>query len=378
MDVITVAQLENHMAKNRFLSSKRKNPVRQSGGYAFGALAADGVPFYAETRKTGVSFMEFVREYPSAVSFPVMLLVAALAVLSLVPIAETRTGFYRTGVRVLHSDTAIETSLRRLVVPEVRAENLSAESIANIPESIRVVSFSEYRVRNGDTVSAIQHRSGLRNLSSILSVNNIDNARRIRPGQLLRIPSTDGIQYTVVRGDSLQGIANRYGIEVTSLLDANDLANATLVPGQNLFIPGASMSTMALRRAMGELFLTPLRGRLTSPYGYRRDPFTGVRTFHTGIDLAAPVGTPIKATLDGRIATTGYSAVYGNYVIVTHDGGYQSLYAHMHRIQVKRGQWVTQGGILGLVGNTGYSTGPHLHFSVYRNGKMVNPASLLN
>jgi murein DD-endopeptidase MepM/ murein hydrolase activator NlpD len=138
------------------------------------------------------------------------------------------------------------------------------------------------------------------------------------------------------------------------------------------------MSTMALRRAMGELFLTPLRGRLTSPYGYRRDPFTGVRTFHTGIDLAAPVGTPIKATLDGRIATTGYSAVYGNYVIVTHDGGYQSLYAHMHRIQVKRGQWVTQGGILGLVGNTGYSTGPHLHFSVYRNGKMVNPASLLN
>jgi len=260
----------------------------------------------------------------------------------------------------------------------VRAENLSAESIANIPESIREVSFSEYRVRNGDTVSAIQHRSGLRNLSSILSVNNIDNARRIRPGQLLRIPSTDGIQYTVVRGDSLQGIANRYGIEVTSLLDANDLANATLVPGQNLFIPGASMSTMALRRAMGELFLTPLRGRLTSPYGYRRDPFTGVRTFHTGIDLAAPVGTPIKATLDGRIATTGYSAVYGNYVIVTHDGGYQSLYAHMHRIQVKRGQWVTQGGILGLVGNTGYSTGPHLHFSVYRNGKMVNPASLLN
>jgi len=378
MDVITVAQLENHMVKNRFLSSKRKNPVRQSGGYAFGALAADGVPFYAEARKTGVSFMEFVREYPSAVSFPVMLLVAALAVLSLVPIAETRTGFYRTGVRVLHSDTAIETSLRRLVVPEVRAENLTTESIANIPESIREVSFSEYRVRNGDTVSAIQHRSGLRNLSSILSVNNIDNARRIRPGQLLRIPSTDGIQYTVVRGDSLQGIANRYGIEVTSLLDANDLANATLVPGQNLFIPGASMSTMALRRAMGELFLTPLRGRLTSPYGYRRDPFTGVRTFHTGIDIAAPVGTPIKATLDGRIATTGYSAVYGNYVIITHDGGYQSLYAHMHRIQVKRGQRVTQGGILGLVGNTGYSTGPHLHFSVYRNGKMVNPASLLN
>lgn len=378
MDVITVAQLENHMAKNRFLSSKRKNPVRQRGGYAFGALAADGVPFYAEARKAGVSFMEFVREYPSAVSFPVMLLVAALAVLSLVPIAETRTGFYRTGVRALPSDTAIETSLRRMVVPEVRAENLSAESIASIPESIREVRFSEYRVRNGDTVSAIQHRSGLRNLSSILSVNNIDNARRIRPGQLLRIPSTDGIQYTVVRGDSLQGIANRYGIEVTSLLDANDLANATLVPGQNLFIPGASLSTMALRRAMGELFLTPLRGRLTSPYGYRRDPFTGVRTFHTGIDLAAPVGTPIKATLDGRIATTGYSAVYGNYVIITHDGGYQSLYAHMHRIQVKRGQWVTQGGILGLVGNTGYSTGPHLHFSVYRNGKMVNPASLLN
>ena len=149
-------------------------------------------------------------------------------------------------------------------------------------------------------------------------------------------------------------------------------------PGQTLFIPGGSLSTMALRRAMGELFISPVLGRLTSPYGYRKDPFTGVRSFHTGIDIAAPTGTAIKATLDGKVATTGYSPVYGNYVIITHDAGYQSLYGHMSTINVLRGQNVIQGARLGSVGNTGYSTGSHLHFSVYRNGKMVNPSSLLN
>ncbi len=379
MDVITVAQLENHISKKRFPSFSRRDTAVSGGFYPTDILPAAGMmPFPPADTAPRFSTRAFLREYPSVVSFPALFMVAALALIALVPFAEQRIGMYRTSIVRLHGDTALESSMRRLVVPEARAEQLSVETIANIPESIRVVSFSEYRVRNGDTVSGIQNRFGLRSLSSILSVNDIANARRIRPGQVLRIPSVDGINHTVVRGDTLQALANRYGIAVTALLDSNDLVDASLVPGQVLFVPGASMTTMALRRAMGELFVRPVRGRISSPFGYRNDPFTGVRTFHTGIDIAAPTGTSIKVTLDGRVATTGYSPVYGNYVIVTHDGGYQSLYAHMSRIRVNRGQWVVQGSVLGTVGNTGYSTGPHLHFSVYRNGKMVNPASLLH
>jgi murein DD-endopeptidase MepM/ murein hydrolase activator NlpD len=134
---------------------------------------------------------------------------------------------------------------------------------------------------------------------------------------------------------------------------------------------------MDLRKALGELFVTPVMGRLTSPFGYRSDPFTGVRTFHTGIDIAAPTGTAVKATLDGKIATTGFSSVYGNYVIVTHGEGYQSLYAHLSSVSVKRGQRITQSAVIGRVGNTGYSTGSHLHFSVYKHGKMIDPKSVL-
>lgn len=369
MDVITVAQLENHISKKRFPSVTRRAAPSVSGFFPTDNSSAPA-PRY--------SVFTCIREYPAAFSFPVLFLLAALVLVSLVPFAEQRVGLYRTGILSVPGDSVLESSMRRLVVPEVRAEQLSAETIASIPESIREVSYLEYRVRNGDTISGIQNRFGLRNLSSILSVNSIANARRIRPGQVLRIPSIDGITHTVVRGDTLEALAGRYGTDVTAILDSNDLADAALVPGQVLFIPGASMTTMALRRAMGELFITPVRGRISSPFGYRSDPFTGVRTFHTGIDIAAPSGTSIKVTLDGRVATTGYSPVYGNYVIVTHDGGYQSLYAHMSRIRVSRGQWVVQGGVLGTVGNTGYSTGSHLHFSVYRNGKMVNPASLLH
>jgi len=181
----------------------------------------------------------------------------------------------------------------------------------------------------------------------------------------------------VTRGDSLARISNLFSVPVNAILDANDLSAANLVAGQKLFIPGATLSNSDLRKALGELFLYPIQGRLTSVFGYRADPFTGVRTFHTGIDLAGPIGTPIKATLEGKVAATGWSTVFGNYVILSHSDGYQSLYGHMSYIGVKKGQSVIQGSIIGKVGNTGYSTGSHVHLSIYKNGKMIDPLSVL-
>jgi murein DD-endopeptidase MepM/ murein hydrolase activator NlpD len=131
--------------------------------------------------------------------------------------------------------------------------------------------------------------------------------------------------------------------------------------------------------ALGELFKCPItaKWRLSSPYGNRADPFTGVKKFHTGMDMAAPTGTPVKAALDGKVVAVSFNQVYGNYVIISHINGYQSLYAHLHTATAKVGQRINQGDKLGLVGSTGYSTGPHLHFTVYKNGKLVNPQELI-
>ncbi|MCR4580412.1 MAG: M23 family metallopeptidase [Treponema sp.] len=242
------------------------------------------------------------------------------------------------------------------------------------------VTYQTYKVRSGDTISGIAIKFGLRNISTLISVNDIGNVRQLAAGQKLRIPSVDGIIYTVKKGDSLNGISTKYGISLDNLLDVNDLTKETLTAGQQLFIPGVGLDAGTLRNAMGELFTMPIAAkfRWSSPYGYRADPFTGVKTFHTGTDMACPTGTPILASMSGRVMKVGtMHRIYGNYVIIDHGNGYQTLYAHMSKVIAAKGQWVSQGTRIGLVGSTGYSTGPHLHFTVYKNGKLVDPMSVL-
>ena len=241
------------------------------------------------------------------------------------------------------------------------------------------VTFSEYKVRSGDTISGISRKFGLSNISTLIAVNGISNVRQLRAGQNLKIPSADGLVHSVKSGDSLSSLSVKYGVTVEDLLDVNDLESQVLTAGQILFIPGARLSSETLRMAMGELFTWPLKGswRLTSNYGRRADPFTGVTSFHTGIDMAMPSGTPVYSSMSGKIESVGYTNIFGNYVIIKHVNGYQTLYAHLTKSLVKSGQNVAQGAKIGLVGSTGYSTGPHLHFTVFKNGKLVDPMTVL-
>lgn len=241
------------------------------------------------------------------------------------------------------------------------------------------VTFSEYKVRSGDTISGISRKFGLSNISTLIAVNGISNVRQLKAGQNLKIPSADGLVHSVKSGDSLSSLSVKYGVTVEDLLDVNDLESQVLTAGQILFIPGARLSSETLRMAMGELFTWPLKGswRLTSNYGRRADPFTGVTSFHTGIDMAMPSGTPVYSSMSGKIESVGYTNIFGNYVIIKHVNGYQTLYAHLTKSLVKSGQNVAQGAKIGLVGSTGYSTGPHLHFTVFKNGKLVDPMTVL-
>ena len=114
---------------------------------------------------------------------------------------------------------------------------------------------------------------------------------------------------------------------------------------------------------------------VTSEYGYRIHPLQGVQKFHSGIDVGAGAGTPIYAAAAGTVATATYNDSYGNYVLINHGGGNSTLYAHMSSMAVSSGAYVTQGQVIGYVGSTGWSTGPHLHYEVRLNGSTVNPLS---
>ena len=243
----------------------------------------------------------------------------------------------------------------------------------------KVISYQTYKVKSGDTISSIALKFGLTNISTLISVNGIENVRTLRAGQKLRIPNQDGISISVSKGQSLTGLSAKYKVSLEEILDANDLSSRTLTVGQELFIPGAKMDSNSLRKAMGELFSYPVkdRYRLTSLFGPRADPFTGVRSNHTGVDMACPTGTPIYSAMSGKVVYVGWSNIFGNYVIINHGNGYQSLYGHMSKTLCRTGKTVAQGEKIGLVGSTGYSTGPHLHFTVYKNGKLVDPMTLL-
>jgi len=122
----------------------------------------------------------------------------------------------------------------------------------------------------------------------------------------------------------------------------------------------------------------PVRGWVTSPYGNRTSPFSGILKFHEGIDIAAQTGTPVMAPADGVVIKAGFSTGYGNLVEISHGYGIKTVFAHNSRLNVKAGQRVKRGEVVSYVGDSGSSTGPHLHYEVRLNGLPVNPVKYMN
>jgi murein DD-endopeptidase MepM/ murein hydrolase activator NlpD len=273
-------------------------------------------------------------------------------------------------------DLSLAIYLDEEYVSSLEDEASAAALIPEVPPK-NVLSFVTYTVEQDDTISGIAQKMNL-NQDSIISCNDIERARSLQIGAQLRIPNMNGIMHVVKAGDTLEKLAETYKVEAGQLLEVNNIEEFAYEAGQKVFIPEAKLSSLELRRVWGELFRYPVRGWITSRYGYRADPFTGERRFHNGIDIAGAYGTPIGAAMEGRVIETGYNNISGNFVVVAHAGGYVSSYAHMSLIRVKTGQWVKEGQRLGDIGSTGYSTGNHLHFSISRWGKSVNPVLLLH
>jgi murein DD-endopeptidase MepM/ murein hydrolase activator NlpD len=258
-----------------------------------------------------------------------------------------------------------------------KMENLEAGVLE--PEAFskpRLLLYDTYTIQKGDMISSLAEGFGL-NQDTLISVNSIKNTRLIQPGQVLKVPNQDGIFYTVKKDDTLENIAEKYKSEPEAIQIVNELFSENPRPGAVLFIPGAQLDWVERQEINGDLFIWPIPGYITSPYGYRKSPFTGIRQFHSGLDIGSPAGTPVKAAMSGRVSAVGWDDVLGNFVAISHHSGYRTLYGHLSVIRTKSGAYVGTGERVGDVGSTGLSTGPHLHFTVYKNGVTVNPRALM-
>jgi murein DD-endopeptidase MepM/ murein hydrolase activator NlpD len=269
------------------------------------------------------------------------------------------------------------SELDRLLSGYILTEPITEKDVDLGAGVIDILRLSDYVIKKGDTLSGLSQRIGL-SMDTIISFNGIEDARRLIPGTELSLPNKDGLKYYVQRGDSLARIAKRHGVPLNSLLDWNDLQSDLIKAGQLLFIPGARLSENALNRVLGRLFLMPALGRITSRFGPRSDPFTGVVKFHNGVDIANRVGTPVKASMAGRVSMVGTSFDWGRYVILSHAEGFQTLYAHLDKVFVTKGQRVAQHSSIAQMGDSGYSTGSHLHFTVFKNAVPINPERYLD
>lgn len=231
---------------------------------------------------------------------------------------------------------------------------------------------SVYTVRDGDTLSQIALMFDV-SAKTILWANNITNPSKIRPGDELVILPITGVRHVVKNGDTIQSIAKKYSGDMGDILAYNQLTSGdTLVAGETIVIPDGTIAapepskTATPKRTTGGAvatgggssgFVHPVPGAVRSQ---------GIHGYN-GVDLAASAGTPIRAAAGGTVIVAkgaGWNGGYGLYIVVKHPNGTQTLYAHCSSLAVATGDQVVAGQTIGYVGNTGRSTGNHLHFEV--------------
>jgi murein DD-endopeptidase MepM/ murein hydrolase activator NlpD len=264
--------------------------------------------------------------------------------------------------------------------------NLNATGLVTLESEKNWNQVSEYTVKEGDTLSSIAGKFGV-SLDSVKWANPSINWQKVKPGVVVAIPPVTGVVYKVKAGETVNSIAKKFQTEPQGIVDfplntfANDETFA-LVAGQTLIVPDGIMpdETVTAPRLATVLtpdagavsatgsFVWPTQGRITQSF----------RWYHKGEDIANAIGTPILAADAGKVVTAGWTNVgYGNHIIIDHENGYMTLYGHLSQINVVAGQRVARGALIGLMGSTGRSTGPHLHFEIRTSGGNVDPLGYL-
>lgn len=270
--------------------------------------------------------------------------------------------------------------------------NMNTDTSNNNISVVKRDTLVEYKVQSGDVIGSIASRFGIK-IATILWANNLTARSYIRPGDTLKIPPADGVIYNVKKGDNIGKIAKLFGVDQSTIIAFNKMKKdgSDIAVGEDLFVPGGtkqgntgngniaigtSKITETLRKVAAPLpsLDIPAGGGYIWPTGAKRvTQYFGWR--HTGIDIAGPIGTPNYAAKGGKVVKSqcGWNGGYGCYIIIDHGGSVTSLYGHNSKLLVSVGDVVKQGDVVGLLGSTGRSTGPHIHFEVRVGGKRVNP-----
>jgi murein DD-endopeptidase MepM/ murein hydrolase activator NlpD len=294
---------------------------------------------------------------------------AALAAAAHAAPTGTRSDY--PGIRALRGDDLVFAQLSDAI------EHFRASSTKVGYDPREDLSFYSYALPREATVFEIAAAFSLP-YDTIATLNRLEGSEPLPAGTTLIIPSEIGIFACDRPKTDLEFLMRslRTSDSPTGFSVRVDLGNG-IVPFT--FYPGAEFHASERTFFLVAGFRYPLpKGTVTSGFGSRVDPFTGrTITFHTGIDIGAPYGTQVFAARSGKVESTGYSEVYGNYVLLSHDSGWETLYGHMSKIMVSAGGKVASGDTIGLVGSTGMSTGPHLHFETRRRGVATDPAPLI-
>jgi murein DD-endopeptidase MepM/ murein hydrolase activator NlpD len=272
-----------------------------------------------------------------------------------------------TGFRQFLQD--VESSRRRLF--NQGRTGVGPEQIA---ESLTIY---RYRPRPGEDIFDLAARCNIP-YAAIATLNRFSHPVEMDGAETVLLPSIPGLFIPLDPRSDLERLAasaRSSGQEGAAVSLSISLGGRR---GAALFYPGGDFSPTERNFFLNRGFRFPLRNfRLTSPYGMRQNPVTGRLRLHEGLDLAAPAGTDVYAAADGVVTETGDDPVYGRYIIIKHGENWASLYGHLQKIETVLRSEVQSGSLIGKVGSTGQSTGPHLHFELRRNGQAQDPGKYL-
>jgi LysM repeat protein len=243
----------------------------------------------------------------------------------------------------------------------------SRRSDNNLPE----LKFYSYKVKQGENFWVVLSRCSM-DMDTLMTVNGLTSPFQVVPGTVLYIPNMRGV---IMPGEKRKEIFQILAYEKIDIRYVRTINKSSDLEKKFIFIPCGKISGVERSMFLGTAFLSPVReGRTTSGFGTRRNPFNSRRMeFHKGIDIGVPVGTKIHASRSGRVVFSGYEEGYGKLVILEHEFGYRTYYGHLSKGLAKVGDLVGPGQVIALSGNTGRSTGPHLHFEIRKNGQSMNP-----